>query len=184
MQGIKSGSPIGTLAERGFRADLREYQYVTSSYFGEAWNGYFTAPVNGLYTFRGIASYAFSMYLSRVYGSTQPSSTPFIYSSTPTAEWSNFYYDDIATAERQVNLTAGLSYYIEVYHVNFWNNYFKISVDVPNTDQTLPYQAYEVHKLLLNTTLQPEVVVYSMTGAAVVPNMTINLKIVRTNKNN
>lgn len=54
---------------------------------------------------------------------------------------------------------------------------------MPNSDQTLPYQVYEVHKLFLNTTLQPEVVVYSMTGAAVVPNMTINLKIVRTNSN-
>lgn len=70
VQGIRSGSPVGTLAERGFRADLREYQYSTSVYFGETWKGYFTAPVSGTYTFRGIANYAFSMYLSPVYGST------------------------------------------------------------------------------------------------------------------
>jgi hypothetical protein len=52
------------------------------------------------------------MYLSNVTGSTEPAATPLIYSDVQTTEWTNFYYDDIATAENSVNLTAGMSYYL------------------------------------------------------------------------
>jgi hypothetical protein len=52
-------------------------------------------------------------------------------------------------------------------------------VDVPNADNTLPFQTYEVHKLLLNATLQPEVIVYTMVGGS---GGSIDLMLVRTDK--
>jgi hypothetical protein len=81
-----------------------------------------------------------------------------------------------------VYLNAGKSYYLEAYHNNLYNNLFKISVDVPNNDTTLPYQAFEVHRLVVDAELQPEVIVYSMTGPGY-SNSTLNLKLIRTDAN-
>jgi hypothetical protein len=149
VQSVRAGNPIGTLQERGFRADLREYLYG-SQYSGEVWKGYFTAPATGRYTFRGLADASFAMYLSTVEGSTALPSEPLIYSNSRFTFWTNFYYDDFHTAESSVNLTAGRSYYLEAYHTTNSPGFFKISVDVPNNDTSLPYQAYEVHRLALN----------------------------------
>jgi hypothetical protein len=63
-------------------------------------------------------------------------------------------------------LTGGRSYYLEAYHLNTYKGWFKISVDVPNYDTTLPNQAYEVHRVELNAELQPEVIVYSFVGGS------------------
>ena len=54
---------LGTPQEVGFRADLREGDVYGQNY-GQTWKGYFTAPVDGNYTFRGIADDYFALYLS------------------------------------------------------------------------------------------------------------------------
>jgi hypothetical protein len=97
IQSVQSKNPLGTIDEKGFRGELREYTYG-AAYIGETWNGYFTAPVDGEYTFRGLASASFAMYLSTKEGSTELPSQPLIYSFNPSTEWSNFYYDDYFTA--------------------------------------------------------------------------------------
>lgn len=79
-------------------------------------------------------------------------------------------------------LKAGKSYYLEAYHANQYTNNFKISVDVPNNDTSLPYQAFEVHRLVVDAEVQPEVVVYSMTGPGY-SNSTITLRVIRRNDN-
>lgn len=106
------------------------------------WSGYFTAPANGTYTFRGYAGQSFAFYINPIYGSAEPAATPLIYANSIAGKWNNFYNDDVQTAEAKINLTAGLSYYIEVYHIRYWNTYFRIAVDVPNYDQSLPFQAF------------------------------------------
>jgi len=32
---------------------------------------------------------------------------------------------------------------------------FNVEVDVPNNDSSLPFQAYEVDKIMMNSTVQP-----------------------------
>lgn len=113
------------------------------SNYGQTWNGYFTAPVSGTYVFRGIADDYFAFYISTTYGSTDLPATPLIYSNNHQKSWNNFYYDDSQFGEASVTLTAGMSYYIEAYHINTQGGgYFKVDVDVPNTDTTLPFQAF------------------------------------------
>lgn len=51
-------------------------------------------------------------------------------------------------------------------------------MDVASSDTSLPSQAYQVATITTNTTIQPEVVVYSMVGGS---SGSINLKIVRKN---
>jgi hypothetical protein len=52
-------------------------------------------------------------------------------------------------------------------------------VDVPNNDTTLPFQAYEVHRLTIDAQLQPEVIAYSFIGGETT-NGSVNLKLVRS----
>lgn len=60
-----------------------------------------------------------------------------------------------------------MSYYFEAYHINYWGNgNFKIEVGVPNNDTNLPFQTYQVDEIVLNSTVQPEVLVYSMNGGS------------------
>lgn len=151
---------------------------VYGSNYGQTWNGYFTAPVSGTYVFRGIADDFFAFYISSTYGSTDLPAAPLIYSNNHQLNWNNFYYDDSQYGEASVTLIAGKSYYIEAYHINnAGGGYFKVEVDVPNTDTTLPFQAFEVHKIAISAPVQPEVVNYTMLGGST---GTINLKIVRT----
>lgn len=46
---------LGTAAEVGVRAELKEGDAYGAGPYGQAWSGYFTAPADGVYTFRGIA---------------------------------------------------------------------------------------------------------------------------------
>lgn len=82
------------------------------SYTGQTWKGYFTAPVSGTYTFSGWAMYAFAFFLGEVHGSVEVRSTPFIYSNSPQAIWTNSFYDYMPTAVRSIELIEGQSYYI------------------------------------------------------------------------
>jgi hypothetical protein len=168
---------LGAPLEIGFRGELKEGD-VYGSYYGQAWNGYFTAPTTGTYVFRGTADDQFSFYIGSTHGSTDLPAAPLISSTKNQPYWNNFYIDDSPLAEANVSLTAGLSYYIEAYHVNnAGGGYFKIDVDVPNSDTTLPFQAYEVDKIILNSTVQPETVTYTMLGGST---GYINLRLVRT----
>lgn len=56
------------------------------------------------------------------------------------------------------------------------SGYFRIEVDVPNSNTNLPFQAYEVDKIVIGSAIQPEVVNYTLTGGST---GSINLKIVR-----
>jgi hypothetical protein len=49
---------LGTLQESAVRGDIAEGDFY-GSYYAQSWKGYFTAPVSGSYTFRGIADDVF-----------------------------------------------------------------------------------------------------------------------------
>ncbi len=179
MAAVRSNNSayLSVLQEKGFRASLKEGN-VYGSYYGQTWNGYFTAPTTGTYVFRGIADDYFSFYISPTHGSTDLPASPLIYSNKNQVSWSNFYYDDSATAEGSISLTAGMSYYIEAYHINtVGGGYFKLNVDVPNNDSTLPFQAFEVDKIVLTSNVTPEIVTYTFTAGN--PG-NINMRLVRT----
>lgn len=118
------------------------------------------------------------MFLADVSGTTQLASKPFIYSDIEMVTWDNFYYDDVETAERNVSLTEGDSYYFEIYHQFYSPAFFKLIVDVPNNNTKLKYQSYQVQRFVLNATVQPEQILYSMIGAT---KGFLNLRITRYN---
>lgn len=75
-------------------------------------------------------------------------------------------------------LQQGLSYYLEAFHINWvGTGYFKIDVQVPNNNTSLSFQTYQIHEIFLNSTVQPEVLTYTMSGAT---NGTFNLRVYRT----
>jgi hypothetical protein len=88
---------------------LREGDAYGTSY-SQTWNGYFTAPVSGEYTFTGNADDAFSFYLATVTGSTELPASPLIYSNWAQS-WNDFYMNNRPTATATITLQAGQSYY-------------------------------------------------------------------------
>lgn len=102
---------LSNVQESGFRAELKEGD-VYGSYYGQTWNGYFTAPVSGTYVFRGIADDYFAFYISSTYGSTDLPDSPLIFSNYHQLSWTDYYYDDSPYGEANITLTAGNSYYI------------------------------------------------------------------------
>jgi len=82
------------------------------------------------------------MFLADVSGTTQLANNPFIYSDTEMVTWDDFYDDDVETAERNVSLIQGDSYYFEIYHQFYSPAFFKLIVDVPNSNKKLKYQSY------------------------------------------
>lgn len=107
---INAKSSTIVLQESSYRGEISTANYY-GTYYGEAFTGYFTAPVSGEYTFRGVADDSFAVYLASSYGSAEPASNPLIYSNT-VQDFNNFYITQVATAEGKVTLTAGQSYYI------------------------------------------------------------------------
>jgi hypothetical protein len=166
---------LGTPLEVGFRAELREGS-TYGEYYSQTWNGYFTAPVSGDYTFFGTADDQFRFYLATVTGSTELPASPLL-SSTGAQYWNDFYINNRPTATATVTLQQGMSYYFEAYHINgVSTGNFRIEVSVPNSDPSLSFQTYQVDEIFLNHTLQPEVVVYTMSGGT---NGTFNIRIYR-----
>lgn len=145
---------LGNPLEFGYRADMREGD-VYGSYYAQTWKGYFTAPVDGMYTFRGTADDQFSLYLAADYGSTELPTSPLIQSTTAQI-MDSFYLIDIVTAEADINLLSGKSYYLEAYHINFGGTgFFDLEVDIPNLDNTVSWQVYQVDEIVTNSTIQP-----------------------------
>jgi hypothetical protein len=66
---INSKSAEIVLQESSYRGEISTGNYYGSNY-GEAFTGYFTAPVSGRYIFRGVADDAFAVYLASTFGST------------------------------------------------------------------------------------------------------------------
>lgn len=102
-------SILGTPQEVGYRADLREGDYYPGSY-AQTWNGYFTAPSDGSYTFRGTADDEFRFYLAQNYGTTTLNNDSLI-NCTNYQLMNQPYSYDFYTAEATVTLAAGKSFY-------------------------------------------------------------------------
>lgn len=170
-----NASTLGVPQEVGYRAELREGD-VYGTYYSQTWNGYFTAPVTGEYTFMGTSDDAFSFYLANATGSVELPATPLI-SSDSYQLWNDFYAIHRPTASATVALQEGMSYYLEAYHINWGGTgNFRIEVSVPSNDSALSFQTYQVDEILLNSTVQPEVLVYTMAGGS---NGTFNIRIFR-----
>lgn len=91
----------------------------------------------------------------------------------------SFYSRYFDKQEATISLTGGKSYYIEVYHINYAGpGFLEISVEVPNTDPKAIFQVYEVDKIITGSTVQSEVMVFTMTAST---SGTIQLEITRTN---
>jgi hypothetical protein len=107
--------------------------------------------------------------------------TPLI-SSDGNQYWNDFYINYHPTAENSIQLEQGKSYYFETYHINsYGGGFFKLEVEAPNNDTTLSFQTYQVDQIFLNSTIQPEVVVFSMINGST---GTFNLRLYRTDSSN
>lgn len=113
-QAVRIGNTtyLGDPLESGIRAELKEGDAYGGGKYGQVWSGYFTAPADGLYIFRGVSDDRFSFFMATVPGSAELPTDPLIYSNVYQPSWNNFYLDDIQTAESNVTLLAGKSYYI------------------------------------------------------------------------
>jgi hypothetical protein len=148
---------LGTPEEVGYRADIREPN-VYGIKEAQVWRGYFTAPVDGTYVFRGSGDDIFRVYLDTTYGSADPSTltTPLIYSST-VQSFMNYFAKDVPTSQASVTLLAGKSYYLEAYHMDTGagTGFFELAVEVPNTNVNALRQVYQVEKISLDSVVQP-----------------------------
>lgn len=92
--------------------------------------GYFYAPVDGDYIFRGAADDSFGLYISDDYGTASVNPSVYIYQDSHSTNKDNYYIDNKTTAlGSPITLEAGKYYYMELYMVNYMGNGFvKISV--------------------------------------------------------
>lgn len=178
ISAFKTAIVAGTLPiiESSFRGDIETGNTFESQY-GEFFSGYFTAPVNGTYKFRGVADDAFALYINPTYGSVE---TPLIslISSPSYQDMNNFYIVYMPSAENTIALVGGMSYYIEVYHLNNGGNgHLRVAVEIPNADNTLTWQSHAVQQISTNITNVPEIVQFTASGLT---SGKINLTITRT----
>lgn len=143
--------------------------------YAQTWTGYFTAPVTGTYTFRGAADDYFALYLNADYGSKASPASPLIYSNTYTTMF-RFYENYVETAVAKVQMEAGKNYYLECYQIDTGGNGFiDVSVEVPNSDASASFLAYQIDQITTNSTIQPEIKVFTMTATT----GTLELRVVR-----
>ena len=155
---------LGTPQEEGFRGDIREANvYVDEC---QVWRGYFKAPVTGTYTFRGTADDRFAFYLATTYGSAEPPTSPLL--ETSIHQYMNYpFLTNPSGHEATVSLVAGQSYYCEFYQINYGSTGFaNLAVEMPNTNNNASFFAYQVDNVTTSSTIQPEVMLYSMNGAS------------------
>ena len=163
---------IGTLNEQIFQiapdsqttptvlGELETPSAITDSgYYVQVLKGYFLAPTTGNYIFRGLADDYLEVYLSSIKGSQEGInySKPLIKSTSwyQSNSMSNYYLMNTpALTSSPIAMTAGDAYYMEVYHYNDGGaGSFKVSVEVPNTDDAYPNQVYEVQKIQVKPTI-------------------------------
>lgn len=115
--------------------------------------------MSGNYTFRGACDDQFSLHINPVYGTTTGPLTQIISQSSATSYADNYYISNLTSAiNGRIELVGGKHYYMEAYHINGpGDGYLKISVQVPNTDTTLPKQLYEVNHIETTYTNEPEI---------------------------
>lgn len=155
---------LGTPAEEGYRADLREGNFHVDFKEAQVWRGFFTAPVAGAYTFRGTADDVFSFYIASNYGSEEPPATPLL--QTTYHQYLEYPFINSPPGHvGTVTLEAGKSYYIEAYHIDGGGTgFFDLAVEVPNTDPAALFQTYQVDNITLSSTVQSEIYRYSFVG--------------------
>ena len=68
------------------------------TFYGQVFKGYFYAPVDGNYTFRGSADDTFGLYISDEYGSKTLNLDPIIYQTSHSADDDNYYLTNYSTA--------------------------------------------------------------------------------------
>ena len=95
--------------------------------------------------------------MNPVYGTTNGTLNQIISLSSSTSSPDNYYTANVSsTFGSPLNLLGGKYYYTELYHVNIGTGGFlKISVQVPNTDTTLPKQTFEVNMIQTSFTNGP-----------------------------
>ena len=153
---LDSGSHSMFLITRGVRAEL-ETTNMYGSYYGQAFKGYFYAPVTGNYTFRGSADDSFGLYISDEYGSATVNPVPLIHQYHASADVDNHYISNHSTAlDGEKFLEGGKYYYMEVYHINIaGGGFLKISTSVPNNNTNLLWQTHEVNQFSTSIVNEP-----------------------------
>ena len=129
------------------------------TWYGQVFKGYFYAPVDGNYTFRGSADNSFGLYMSDEYGSKTLNPNPIIYQNSYSDDPDNYYLTNKTTAIGSERLLkGGRYYYMEAYHVNLGSRgFFKVSVSVPNNNIDLRWQTHEVNQFETAFTNDPEI---------------------------
>ena len=146
------------LIEEGVKAEL-ESTDIYGTYYGQVFKGYFYAPVDGNYTFRGSADDSFGLYIGDEYGSKAINPDPIIYQQLLSKDADNYYLTNYTTAINGEKLLEGRKhYYMEAYHVNGGlKGFFKVSVSVPNNKSELLWQTHEVNQFETGYTNDPEI---------------------------
>ena len=95
--------------------------------------------------------------MNPVYGTTNGTLNQIISLSSSTSSPDNYYTANVSSAfGSPLNLLGGQYYYTELYHISSGSGGFlKISVQVPNTDTTLPKQTFEVNTIQTSFTNGP-----------------------------
>lgn len=167
---IAGSSASISVLESGTRGDIVTPDIYGSEAYGQVFSGYFRAPNAGNYIFRGLADDFMAMYVSSVTGSAEIDYTSAVISSVKYSESnsdSNYYLVNTASlTSAPIAMAAGESRYIEVYHLNTGgSSSLMVSVEVPNTNDTLANTVYEVQKLTTATTIDPEILNFTVSNA-------------------
>lgn len=146
------------------RGDLSSADLFPQKSFAEVFKGYFIAPTTGAYLFRAMGDESVELNIASVTGSFVDMSTEtnrILYSPTRTADPtqpSNYFYNSQGLVSSPIQMTAGASYYIEAYHTSSKNGgSFRMAVEIPNVNDNIPNQAYEVQKVTFVQEVIPEI---------------------------
>lgn len=129
--------------------------------------GYFYAPVSGNYTFRGASDDQFALLMNLVYGTTTGPLTQIISGASWGSSADNYYISNSSSTMGAPRYLEGdRYYYMQLYHINSASGgWLKISVQVPNSDTTLPKQLYEVNHIETGFINDPEILQFTLDGA-------------------
>lgn len=106
---VASGSGI-TLIESKTMMELETLDLFGSNY-GQVFKGYFYAPVDGNYTFRGAADDAFTLLMNPVYGTSSGTLDQVIFTENACSSADNYYISNHSTALGTPRFLEGGKYY-------------------------------------------------------------------------